>query len=63
MSSTSASVFEIATACNISSVNFPCSSIDFITSSFLVSRFLKYANLSPNVLNTSSLSPPVTSFL
>ena len=40
MSSTSASVFEIATACRISSVNFPCSSIDFITSSFLVSKFL-----------------------
>ena len=41
ISSTSAYVFAIATDCNISSVNFPCSSIDFITSSFLCSRFLK----------------------
>ena len=41
ISSTSDKVLAIATDCKISSVNFPCSSIDFITSSFLFSKFLK----------------------
>ena len=63
MSSTSAKVCANATALTISSVSFPCSSIDFITSSFLSSKFLKYVSLSPKFLNCSSLSPPVTSFL
>ena len=63
MSSTSASVLLIATAFTISSVSFPCSSIVFITSSFLCSKFLKYVSLSPKSLSVSSLSPPVASFL
>ena len=63
MSSTSAKVVAISVCFTISSVSFPCSSIDFIISCFLCSRFLKYVNLSPNILNCSSLKPPVTSFL
>lgn len=62
-SSTSASVSADAIAIVNSSVNFPCSSIDFIISPFLVSKFLRYVSLSPKSLKISSLNPPVASFL
>lgn len=63
MSSTSARVLAISIALLISSVSFPCSSMLFITSCFLCSKFLRYVSLSPNSLKVSSLSPPVASFL
>jgi len=61
MSSTSASVIASLKSFIISSVSFPCASIDFVTSSFLCSKFLKYVSLSPKSLKISSDSPPVTS--
>ena len=62
-SSTSARVSAAAIAIVNSSVNFPCSSIDFITSLLSVSKFLKYVNLSTKSLKISSLNPPVAYFL
>ena len=62
ISSTSTSVIAFSNSF-ISSVSFPCASIDFVTSSFLSFKFLRYVSLWPNSLSVSSDSPPVTSFL
>ena len=63
MSSTSVRDSAFSNDFTISSVSFPCSSINLNTSSFLSFRFLKYVSLSKNFLNMSSLKAPVCSFL
>ena len=63
ISSTSVRESAFSNALTISSVSFPCSSINLNTSSFLSFKFLKYVSLSKNFLNISSLKAPVCSFL